>query len=120
MALERNELDSAGAFNTAASEETRKDAKKALDKLVQEYIRQSKVLSNVVTGHTRYSSDSPDRAMADKLTEHLQVMGFQISMQTLVCARLDGVDVDGMTTEIKDLIERQAPDAPQPRSFFNR
>ncbi len=113
MADDVNEQDVSGAFETVASEQTRADAREALNELLREYMKQSKVLTDTMKGDTRFSQAADDQRMAKIISAHLATLGFQIQVAALVCARLDGLDVEDMITEIKELVEENGAPAPR-------
>ncbi len=107
--------DTSTAFNAEADKETKTEALQALKVLMSSYTKQSDILSQVVRGATKYTNGSTDKVMADKLKEHLAQLSCHIHVQSLICARLDGVDVSGVMTEIEQFINKIHP-SPLPKS----
>lgn len=99
---------SAEDFNLAASNETRMQSRAALHSLLEEYKRQSDILAKVAMGKTSLHTAEQELVMADKMTAHLKNMALQIHIAALICARLDGVDVQEMIDDIQKLLPENA------------
>lgn len=99
-------------FQSTAQADTKHGALEALNNLCEEYKRQSEILAKVAMGKTSLGSGEQELVMADKMRAHLKNLGFQIHVHSLICARLDGVNVQPMIDDIQKLIDTgiSAPD----------
>jgi hypothetical protein len=107
--MDEDRSKTSSEFAVSAGADTKEAAQEALGAMRDDFSLQSGALRKVFLGETRFETPKQDQEMAIIIGSYLDRLAFHMHVQSLICARLDGLDTESMTEELERFIDKTKP-----------